>query len=343
MTRRRLAHVLALGVGVGVGVNASMALPARAQSRDAAAAQRLFEEGRVLTARGHLDEGCAKFAASEALDPAVGTLLNLGTCAERAGANATAWRRYREAAALAVDRADPVREAVARRGIDRVEATLPRLALAVAPRGLPPGAVVRVDGTPLGAGELGRPFPVDPGPHAVAVAAPGYREWSTSAAVGEGPEVVTVMVPALEPASATATAPATATATATAPATAPTTAARPLAITPATSPALASSGGATRTWAWVAGGTALVALGVGTIFGASAASKWSTVRAQCPGGRCPDEATAARLAPSEDDASHAATASTVGFVVGGVALAVSALLFLLPPAGGDRGVAIRFP
>jgi hypothetical protein len=338
MTRLRLAQVGALVAATCV------ALPGRAQSRDAAAAQRLFEEGRVLTARGQLDEGCAKFAASEALDPAVGTLLNLATCAQRAGATATAWRRYREAAALAVDRADPVREAVARRGIEKVEATLPRLALTMPGRGLPAGAVVRVDGTPIAAGDLGRPLPVDPGSHAVGVMAPGYREWSASAAVGEGPVVVAVVVPELQPESAPP-APSARAPSALPPPVAPPPSASP--SPPPREPATTlapSSGGAQRTWAWIAGGTALVAVGVGTVFGASAASTWSTVNGQCPGGHCADPSTAARLAPSEADALHAATASTVGFVVGGVALAASALLFLLHPSSTpDRALALRFP
>src|SRR5580693_2119704 len=141
MRRPRLAPTAALAIA------ASFSLAARAQSRDAVAAQRLFEEGRVLTARGQIDEGCAKFADSEALDPAVGTLLNLASCAQRAGASATAWRRYREAAALAVDRADPVREAVARRGIDTIEKSLSRLTLTMPQRALPPGTVIRLDGT----------------------------------------------------------------------------------------------------------------------------------------------------------------------------------------------------
>jgi hypothetical protein len=338
MSRLRLAQLTA------VAAVASVALPARAQSRDAAAAQRLFEEGRVLTARGQLDEGCAKFAASEALDPAVGTLLNLATCAQRTGATATAWRRYREAAALAVDRADPVREAVARRGIEKVEAALPRLALTMPARGLPVGAVVRVDGTPIAASELGRPLPVDPGTHAVAIAAPGYREWSTSATVGEGPVVVAVAVPEMEPEGGPPAPPPKGPSAPPPPVlTRPSPSPSPPPLPPAATLAPAS-GDAKRTWAWIAGGTALVALGVGTVFGASAASTWSTVSSQCPGGRCSDASTAARLAPSEADASRAATASTVGFVIGGVALATSAVLFLLHPSSTpDRTLALRFP
>ncbi|HEY3816803.1 MAG TPA: hypothetical protein VGL81_06525 [Polyangiaceae bacterium] len=339
MTRLRLAQLAAL-----LGV-ASLSLPAGAQGRDAAAAQRLFEEGRVLTARGQLDEGCAKFAASEALDPAVGTLLNLATCAQRAGAPATAWRRYREAAALAVDRADPVREAVARRGIEKVEASLPKLTLAIPARGLPPGAVVRLDGTPIAPGELGKPLPVDPATHAVAVDAPGFRAWSTSAVVAEGPGVVVVPIPELAPEGGPSpqmprvvpppTAPPTGMPRALPP--------PPPLVTPL-APAAATTGGAQRTWAWIAGGTAVVALGLGAAFGASAASSWSTVRAQCPGGRCPDEGTAIRFASTETDATHAATASTVGFIVGGVAVAVSALLFLLHPGSPElAAAALRFP
>src|SRR6188508_1232334 len=66
-----------------------------------AAAEALFIEGRRLVAEGKTAEGCAKFAESQALDPGVGTLLNLARCYERIGRTASAWTTYREAASRA--------------------------------------------------------------------------------------------------------------------------------------------------------------------------------------------------------------------------------------------------
>src|SRR5262249_17666060 len=78
-------------------------------------AQRLFDEARALQRQGRHEEACARFEASEKLDPAVGTLLNLADCAERVGATAKAWHRYRQAAELAGQRGDTERQTVATR------------------------------------------------------------------------------------------------------------------------------------------------------------------------------------------------------------------------------------
>src|SRR5262245_49057221 len=89
---------------------------ASAQSAGAKAeAEALFEAGRALLASDDYDKACEKFLASERLDPAVGTLMNLAECSKRAGRTATAWAYLREAAALARTRGDAAREAIATR------------------------------------------------------------------------------------------------------------------------------------------------------------------------------------------------------------------------------------
>src|SRR3954470_25035714 len=75
--------------------------PARADVTDKAGAERLFDQGRKLMEAKQYDEACEKFAASQKLEPAVGTLLNLGECSEKRRLLATAWGYYREALALA--------------------------------------------------------------------------------------------------------------------------------------------------------------------------------------------------------------------------------------------------
>ena len=59
-------------------------------------ASRLFAEGRELAKRGDHAAACQAFIESYALEPAVGTLLNLARCDEELGAPARAWVKYRE-------------------------------------------------------------------------------------------------------------------------------------------------------------------------------------------------------------------------------------------------------
>jgi predicted negative regulator of RcsB-dependent stress response len=66
-----------------------------------AAAEAAFDAARKHLDAGELDQACAKFEASQRLSPAVGTLLNLADCHERAGRTATAWATFRSCATLA--------------------------------------------------------------------------------------------------------------------------------------------------------------------------------------------------------------------------------------------------
>lgn len=154
---------------------------ALASDEDAAAAQRLFDEGRTLMNAGRLDEACVKLAASEKLSHAGGTVLNLAECHARAGRTASAWSRFREAASLAhaAGRADA--EELATKRADELFAALPYLAVDVGAD----DAVVHRDGTPLPREAWGTLVPVDPGAHVVEVTRPGFRAWRWEGRVGE--------------------------------------------------------------------------------------------------------------------------------------------------------------
>jgi len=58
----------------------------------------LFEEGRTLSQKGDYAGACDRFEKSYALEPATGTLLNLGDCHEHLSQLAQAWRAFDEAA-----------------------------------------------------------------------------------------------------------------------------------------------------------------------------------------------------------------------------------------------------
>src|SRR5262249_26152099 len=82
---------------------AALSSPVLAQpsSADMALAKVLFEEGRKSMAEGKIDEACAKLGQSYAMDPALGTLLNLAVCHDKQGKSASAWAEFRTAADLA--------------------------------------------------------------------------------------------------------------------------------------------------------------------------------------------------------------------------------------------------
>src|SRR5262249_17506611 len=64
--------------------------------QDIARADALFREAPTLVQKGQLSEACAKYAESQRLDPANGTLLNLALCNEKQGRHAAAYRQLQE-------------------------------------------------------------------------------------------------------------------------------------------------------------------------------------------------------------------------------------------------------
>jgi hypothetical protein len=301
--------VVGLFAAVMAGVSSA---PAMADTRDPAAAEALFEAGRQAATRGDWATACPKFAESERLDPAAGTLLNLADCEEHLGHLAAAWDAWHEAiASLAPgdDRAGPARKRAA-----ALDARIPRLTVRL-PADAPPGASVHRDGLELGAASLGVPMPVDPGAHVVRVDAAGHEPSSTSVTLAEGEsrvlEVSAGAAIASQPVSAQPTPPA--------PAPSP---------PPVEAPAPAPAHPVLRTTGFVLGIAGLASLAAGGTTGALALAQKSTVQAHCPQPRGCDQ-TGLDAAQS----GHTfATVSDVTFVAGGVLLAAGAALVLLNPA-----------
>ena len=133
---------------------------ARAQEQgERAAAEVLFEQGRDAMSEGDYDEACAKFEASMDLDPAPGTLMNLGNCEEQRGNIASAWERY-VAAQRELPSTDRRREFAAQKA-EQLEEKVPRLTITLAD-GAPKNTHVRRDDIDL-TGSLGISLPLDPG------------------------------------------------------------------------------------------------------------------------------------------------------------------------------------
>lgn len=159
-------------------------------------ADKLFQEGRDLLTAGKRAEACAKFDLSIRKDPrAVGTILNLGLCAEEAGQVATAVRYYTEARARAKDQELTEHQQAAENKLALLAPRVPHLAIAL-PTGAPADTRVIVDAQVLAADQLAD-VPVDPGDHSITVTARDKLPYETKITVKEG-EHKQLAVPALQ-------------------------------------------------------------------------------------------------------------------------------------------------
>jgi hypothetical protein len=172
---------------------------------DQARARELFAEGRQDVVRGDLQAACDKFSASHALAPdAVGPLLNLADCDERAGKVATAWRRLERAAELADDEEQ---RAYAQRRAEALADRVPWLRIE-----LPPQVVAEVtterEGERVDIGEPGKEHAVDPGRYTFVVRAPGRTDRVEEIDLREGERRTVVLE--IDPSPPTSPAPPTA-------------------------------------------------------------------------------------------------------------------------------------
>src|SRR5262249_53951071 len=155
----------------------ALAAPAHAQSagdesQKKAAATVLFDEGKEAAKAGDLPRACAKFEASIAVLPQLGTRLNLADCYEKTGRLASAWAEFREAASLASKRGESAREDFAREHVTALEPRLSRLTIKLAPALHTVELRVTRDGVVVLPALLDTAVPVDTGTHVVSASAP---------------------------------------------------------------------------------------------------------------------------------------------------------------------------
>src|SRR5690349_18302425 len=89
-----------------------------------ATAEALFADGRRLMNIGDYATACPKLAASQRLDPGIGTALNLADCYEKSGRFASAWAEFRGAVTAAHTAGSSDREQLAS---DRAQALVAKL------------------------------------------------------------------------------------------------------------------------------------------------------------------------------------------------------------------------
>lgn len=165
-----------LGAGL-IGLCLLASPSAGAQSKDELdRARALFQEGVALSAANNCAAALTKYRAVAKVKMTAQVAFNIAECEERLGRLVQALGDYRVAAAQAStdSKAKEVTKQVGAR-VDALEARIPKLTIM---RGKgSESAIVELDGTEIGAGQLGSPIPVDPGPHII-VGRVGDKEYS---------------------------------------------------------------------------------------------------------------------------------------------------------------------
>ena len=137
---------------------------------DRPTAEALFAAGREALRRGDYRAAHTKFAESNRLDPAVGTVLNLAICEEHLGRLASAWQRYQEVI-HALGPGDE-RLPIARTKAAAIDPRVPRLTIRLAPAA-PADTKVMLGAGALTSASFGLALPRDPGKHEIVASADG--------------------------------------------------------------------------------------------------------------------------------------------------------------------------
>lgn len=295
---------------------------------DSATADALFRAGRQAADAGDHASAAARFAESQRLDPAAGTLLNLALAEEKLSRFASAL----DHASGAIDglaKADP-RLALAKALRSRLETRVPRVRIRLA-SDAPAGTVVKRDDIELGSAALGLELPIDPGPHTIVVTAKGRSPASFTVDAKEGARTTIDVAPGPPEAAPTASVgkPSAETSTVAPPAASASATPSPApSPPPPIEPARTSRAGIGLV---VGGGAALVGSGV---LGALVLQKKNVVADHCPAKRCDAEGLAAG-----DSGRTLSFASTVAFGVGVAATGVGVYLLVRKGDEGGRGTA----
>lgn len=165
-------------------VLAARPVAAQPSKADVARADALFTEGKAAMRAGTYDVACTKFAESDRIDPAPGTLRNLAECEEKRGHLVVAAKQLRQA----IERKpEPDILQLCEKQLSSLEQRTPKLMVRL-PQNAPPGSVAKLDGVELPPGDknAGLTVPVDPGTHAVKLLAPGRYATEETVAVREG-------------------------------------------------------------------------------------------------------------------------------------------------------------
>jgi hypothetical protein len=318
-TPRRLSSLGLLAALLALTVSGSaLAEPSPGEK---AAAEALFQKGVELMAVGKTAEACEKFDGSNQLDPALGTMLRLADCYERAGKTASAWALFQQAAATASSQGQLERNKIATERANSLQQRLSRLQLAVDTRSSKEGLQVKLNGKSIPQASWDAALPVDPGSQTIEVSAPGYITWKSSVEVAAGQSTANLEVPALKPE----------------PQESSTTKAAPVSVAPEPS----SSGSTQKTAGFVIGGVGLAGLAVGGVFAFLAYDKNQQSMDQCRKGdatACTPEGVQLRK-----DAQSSGTIATAAMIAGGALVATGITLLISAPSRKEAAASTLQP
>ncbi len=285
---------------------------AEGSSTEKAAAEALFREAMSLIEQNQIGPACDKFAASQAIDPTVGTMLRLADCYDRAGKTASAWAMFEQAASVSRAANQPERERIAAERGKELEARLSKVVIQLV-GSAPQGLEVRLNDSVIPNASIGTALPVDPGALNVEMSAEGYEPFAKRFEIAMGPSSTTLELPLLEPLSKSEVAPAAAPATA-----------APVAATTEPAP-----GASQRTLGYVAGGLGLAGVIASGVLGYRAYDLNESSLDQCLN----EDANACNAdgKTQRDDARRFGNFATVTGVAGGALLAASVVLFITAP------------
>lgn len=279
--------------------------PARADETPAAKADALFKEGRALMKNGDYRAACPLLAESQRLDPAAGTLINLGDCTDQLGRVADALEAYRGAAQL-LPPDDPRRGPVAEQ-IRALERRVPTIRLRlVGPA--PAGLRVTWDGVVLEPKAWRSALPANAGAHELVVTIPGEPANRQKVVLSEGEKRAL----SVELAGQAETAP-------------------HISTTPTHEPSKS-----TDVVPWIVGGAGVASLAASGVFFLLHGRETRKLERDCIDGICPTSSES-----TIDRANLYGTAGWVGLAAG--AVGVGAAVVLLSTRGGEAPAASRRP
>ncbi len=275
-----------------------------------ATAEALFQQEAELMEQKKFSEACEQFAASQELDPGLGTTLYLADCYEQAGKTASAWALFQEAADGARRAQQSDREQIATERAASLKARLSKLELRVSAAHRVPGLELRLNDVPVPTVSWNAPLPGDPGQTRVEARAPGKKPRVIELKVAPGPASQVVEVGELANA--------------------------PQSLSSDSANALSAKlaphdpGATQRTIGYVVGAVGVVGLAVGGYFGYRAMTLNKQSKGEC---RADDpNACTSEGAATRSDAKTAATLSTITGISGGVLLGTGITLVLTAPS-----------